>query len=176
MQFGGIFEQSCNQFKGHKPLIMKRLFLLRHGEAGFSDGSDFQRQLTKKGIENLVRMGERLNPDLKSIDLMYCSTATRTTQTAEIIGKYIAIKESIFTKDIYNDDMGNIIAMLEKTFASVETCLLIGHNPTISLLLSHISSENYLGLQPGMMAVLDLEISDWRMIGFGTGTLKEIIQ
>ncbi|MFC5623841.1 SixA phosphatase family protein [Algoriphagus winogradskyi] len=155
---------------------MKRLFLLRHGEAGFSDGSDFQRHLTTKGKENLVRMGERLNPTLKTIDLMYCSEAVRTRETAEIMEKYLAIRESVFLKDIYHGDLRNIIAILEKTSNIVETCLLVGHNPTISLLLSHVSNENYLGLQPGMLAIIDLEISDWDMIGFGTGVLKEIIQ
>ena len=45
---------------------MKRLFLLRHGEAGFSEGTDFQRQLTAKGKENLKRLGEELkNRDLE---------------------------------------------------------------------------------------------------------------
>ncbi|TXE04427.1 SixA phosphatase family protein [Algoriphagus aquimarinus] len=155
---------------------MKQLFLLRHGEAGFSQGSDFQRQLTKKGRENLIRMGESLDEKLKSVDLMYCSSAQRTMETADLIGKRITIKESIFTRDIYQGNLGDMISLLEKTSASVDSCLFIGHNPTISLLLSHISDENYLGLQPGMMAVIDLEISDWKMIGFGTGILKEIIQ
>ncbi|WP_192349592.1 histidine phosphatase family protein [Algoriphagus sp. Y33] len=155
---------------------MKQLFLLRHGEAGFSQGSDFQRQLTKKGRENLIRMAEGLVPTLKSVDLMYCSTAERTLETANLIEKHVIIKESIFTRVIYQGDMGNMIELLEKTSSSVQSCLLVGHNPTISLLLAHISGEHYLGLQPGMMAVMDLEISDWKMIGFGTGILKEIIQ
>ncbi|WP_339704125.1 histidine phosphatase family protein [Algoriphagus aquimarinus] len=155
---------------------MKQLFLLRHGEAGFSQGSDFQRQLTKKGRENLIRMGESLDEKLKSVDLMYCSSAQRTMETADLIGKRITIKESIFTRDIYQGNLVDMISLLEKTSSSVDSCLFVGHNPTISLLLAHISDENYLGLQPGMMAVIDLEISDWKMIGFGTGILKEIIQ
>ncbi|MDR7131914.1 phosphohistidine phosphatase [Algoriphagus sp. 4150] len=155
---------------------MKQLFLLRHGEAGFSQGSDFQRQLTKKGRENLMRMAEGLISTLKSVDLMYCSSSERTLETADLIGKHITVKESIFTREIYQGDMGDMIGILEKTSPSVESCLFVGHNPTISLLLAHISAEHYLGLQPGMMAVIDLEISDWKMIGFGTGSLKEIIQ
>lgn len=155
---------------------MKQLFLLRHGEASFSQGSDFQRQLTKKGRENLIRLGKSLDQKHMYVDLMYCSSAERTMQTADLIRKTIPIKESIFTKDIYHGDLGDIISLLEKTSSSVNTCLLIGHNPVISLLLSHLSDENYLGLQPGMMAILDLEIADWKMIGFGTGTLNEIIQ
>jgi len=155
---------------------MKQLFLLRHGEAGFSQGSDFQRQLTKKGRENLIRMGENLDQKLKSVDLMYCSSAECTMETADLIGKHIACKETIFTRDIYQGNMGDMISLLEKTSSSVDTCLFVGHNPTISLLLSHLSDENYVGLQPGMLAIIDLEISTWKMIGFGTGILKEIIQ
>lgn len=155
---------------------MKQLFLLRHGEAGFSQDSDFQRQLTKKGRDKLIRMGSGLGQKLKSVDLMYCSSAQRTLETAELIEKHLLVKEKIYSKDIYQGDMGAMIAMLEKTSSSVDSCLFVGHNPTISLLLAYISDENYLGLQPGMLAVIDLEISDWKMVGFGTGILKEVIQ
>ncbi|WP_339876780.1 histidine phosphatase family protein [uncultured Algoriphagus sp.] len=155
---------------------MKQLFLLRHGEAGFSEGSDFQRHLTQKGRENLIRLGENLKQELKSTDIMYCSSSERTMETADLIGKYISINESIFTKTIYQGDLGNLIKLLEKTPPSVETCLLVGHNPTLSLLLSKICDEDYVGLQPGMMAVIELHITDWKMIGLGTGTLKELIQ
>jgi phosphohistidine phosphatase len=155
---------------------MKRLILLRHGEAGFSEDSDFQRKLSKKGRDKLIRMGESLVNSLKTIDLMYCSSAFRTVETADLIGKYLIIKESVFTKDIYEGNVSDLISLLEKTSNSISTCLLVGHNPTISLLVSHISAENYIGMQPGMMAIIDLEISDWKMIGFGTGILKEIVQ
>ncbi|WP_439489551.1 SixA phosphatase family protein [Algoriphagus sp.] len=155
---------------------MKRLFLLRHGEAGFSNGADFQRKLTKKGRENLIRMAKSLSEELKNVDLLYCSTAERTMETAEIVGHDMTFKDSQFTKEIYQADIGSLITMLEKTPSEVKTCLIIGHNPTLSLFLAHICNENYLGLQPGMMAVIDLEITDWKMAGFGTGTLKEIFQ
>lgn len=107
---------------------------------------------------------------------MYCSAAARTVETAQLIEKHIPIKESVFCQEIYIGDVEEMIKLLEKTSNSVDSCLFVGHNPTISLLLSHISDESYLGLQPGMMAVLELEISDWMMIGLGTGVLKEIIQ
>lgn len=155
---------------------MKQLFLLRHGEAGFSQGSDFQRTLTENGKEKLTRMGKRLDPKMKSVDLMYCSSAQRTIETAELITQYITIKESLFSRDIYQGNLGTLISLLEQTSSHHESCLLVGHNPTISLLLAHISGENYLGLQPGMMAFIELEIVDWKLIGYGTGTLKEIVQ
>jgi phosphohistidine phosphatase len=155
---------------------MKRLILLRHGEAGFSDGMDFQRQLTPKGKENLHRLGDTLLFRGLTVDYMHCSTATRTRETAEIIRKYVPVQEEHFSREIYEGTLESILKLLENTPKTAETCLFIGHNPTISLLLGHITHGNYLGLQPGMMAMIDLEINEWYMIGLGTGTLKEVIQ
>lgn len=155
---------------------MKQLFLLRHGEAGFSEGTDFQRQLTKKGIERLNRMGAELKRRSFSVDLMYCSTARRTMETASIIKDFILIKEEIFLKEIYGCNLGDLIQLLENVPFQANSCLIIGHNPILSLLVAHLSGENYFNLQPGMLAHLQLEIDDWRMVGLNSGILKEVFQ
>ncbi|SDA52533.1 phosphohistidine phosphatase, SixA [Algoriphagus alkaliphilus] len=155
---------------------MKQLFLLRHGEAGFSDGVDFQRQLTKKGKENLNRLGQTLQPTGLKVDHLYCSAATRTRETAEIIKKHIEIDTEVYAQQIYEGGLEALIKLLENTPDDAQSCMLIGHNPTISVLISHLTHANYVGLQPGMMAIIDLEITEWHMIGLGTGTLKELMQ
>lgn len=155
---------------------MKHLILLRHGEAGFSDGVDFQRQLTPRGKENLNRLGEILQKGEMKLDFLYCSAATRTRETAEIIKKYVVIDEEEYSKDIYEGNLESLLKLIENTPKTAESCILIGHNPTISLLLSHLTHENYIGLKPGMMAIIELQITEWYMIGLGTGILKEVIQ
>lgn len=155
---------------------MKYLILLRHGEAGFSDGVDFQRQLTPRGKENLNRLGQFLQKGEMKLDFLHCSSATRTRETAEIIKKYVVIDAEEYSREIYEGNLETILKLLERTPKSAESCILIGHNPTISLLLSHLTHENYIGLKPGMMAILALEITEWYMIGLGTGMLKEILE
>lgn len=154
---------------------MKQLILLRHGEAGFSDGVDFQRQLTLRGKEQLNNLGQHLILRELEIDRMYCSSATRTRETAEIIKSHLPVKEEIYDKEIYSANLEILLKILEETPKEVQTCLLIGHNPTISLLVSHISAGDYIGLQPGTMAILDLEIADWYMIGMNTASLREVL-
>ena len=155
---------------------MKQLLLLRHGESSFSKGRDFERQLTSLGRQKLIRLGENIKNLEFSVDLMYCSTAHRTLETAKLIENYMLIKESVYTKEIYDGDLHKMIELLEKTSNSVDSCLVIGHNPVISFLLSHITLESYLGLDPGMLAVVELQLDDWMMIGKGTGSLLELIQ
>ena len=155
---------------------MKRLFLLRHGETGFSEGTDFQRQLTAKGKENLKRLGEELkNRDLE-IDVMYCSSAERTMETATILQSYIQIETEFFLKEIYEGNLQTLLKILENCPSHADSCLIVGHNPILSLLVSHISGENYINMRPGMMACIDMEVSEWKMVGLNTGTLKEVLQ
>lgn len=155
---------------------MKQLILLRHGEAGFSDGVDFQRQLTSKGKDQLHKLGTILKEREMEIDLMYCSSATRTRETAEIIKSYLSIREEVYEKEIYAANLEILLQILENTPKSIHTCLLIGHNPTISLLLSHLTTGNYVGLQPGMMAILEIEVQEWYMVGMNTALLRELLK
>ncbi|WP_111670053.1 SixA phosphatase family protein [Algoriphagus litoralis] len=155
---------------------MKHLILVRHGEAGFSDGVDFQRQLTSRGKENLNRLGQILLQGGLHVDFMYCSSATRTRETAEILKKHVPIALEEYTKDIYDGNMETLLELLEKTPKDAQSCMMIGHNPTISVLIAHLTNGNYVGLLPGMMAFIDLEISEWYMIGLGTGILREVLQ
>lgn len=153
---------------------MKKLFLLRHGEAGFSQGKDIQRQLTQQGIVRLKKMGENLRKRNLEVDFMYCSPAQRTRDTAEILENYLVIKARNTKKSIYDGNLQDLFELLENTDDSVQNCLLVGHNPTISLLLSTLTGENYFSLQPGNFCVLEFPFDSWKMIGVNTGTLIEV--
>lgn len=155
---------------------MKQLFLLRHGEAAFSGGPDFQRSLTQKGVDDLHRMGKHLSDRPLNVDFMYCSSAQRTIETSGLIKNYIRVKEEIFTREIYEGDLSDLLTLLEKTPVLANSCLLVGHNPAISLLLAHLTQEGYFGLQPGMMTMVDLDINQWPSIREGSGSLREILQ
>lgn len=155
---------------------MKQLFLIRHGEAGFSNGIDFERNLTQKGRDQLSRLGTLLKKKFHSIDKMYCSSANRTVETAEILEDFFLIDDKEFRKEIYEGNLQNLLNILEDCPNHCHSCLIVGHNPILSLLASHVSGENYTNLQPGMLACIDLAIDDWKMIGFNSGDLLEIVQ
>ena len=155
---------------------MKQLFLLRHGEASFSGGLDFERNLSQNGVNQVLRLGSSLRNRISSIDKMYCSSAVRTRETAFMLEKYILIHDKEYRKEIYEATLETLLNIIENCPKHYKSCILVGHNPTMSLLLSHISGENYFNLQTGMLACLELDLPDWRMLGFNTGVLKEVIQ
>jgi phosphohistidine phosphatase len=154
---------------------MKYLILLRHGEAEHSSGSDISRHLSSNGKSSLNSLGQTLKKKSMKVDRMYCSTALRTVETAEQIKRYVPVGEECYTDEIYSANLEKLLTLLEKTPGEVQTCMLIGHNPSLSLLATYLSSGDYLSLQPGMMVILDMEIDDWRSVGMGTASLREVL-
>ena len=66
---------------------MKRLFLLRHAKAQPADGSieDFDRTLLLSGMQDGAAMARYLRKGDYKLDLILCSAAARTAQTAELV-------------------------------------------------------------------------------------------
>jgi phosphohistidine phosphatase len=103
---------------------MKKVILLRHGEAEFSANSDFKRHLTLKGKNQLNNLGQSLKLRSIEIDQIYCSSSLRTVETAEIIQNYIPVKEVHYEKEMYSANLERLLIMLEKTSSWVENCLI----------------------------------------------------
>ena len=154
---------------------MKKLFLLRHGEAGFGEDTDFKRRLTPRGKSTVLKVAKTVSKTQDSIDFMFCSPASRTLETAEIFGNVILIKASQEVEKIYSGDLNQLILLLESLPDSIESCLMVGHNPTISLLLSLLSDCSYVNLQPGNLGIIEFGFGTWKMVSRGSGTLLEII-
>ena len=66
---------------------MKKIYLIRHSYAqdGMSFESDFERELSEKGIHKLEEINKQLNKIETKKTLFYSSPSTRTKQTSEII-------------------------------------------------------------------------------------------
>ncbi|MCH7410419.1 histidine phosphatase family protein [Belliella sp. DSM 111904] len=155
--------------------MKKVLGLLRHGEAGFDFESDFQRELTAKGRSKLIKMSDSLFRADFSPQKIISSAATRTMQTTEIISYGFPNAEVTFHQELYEADSAIITSKISEISDEVETVLLVGHNPGISLFVSQIADQGYLSMEPGMIIILELYIAHWSHVGIGTGIIKEVM-
>ncbi len=153
---------------------VKKLYLLRHGEAGFARTSDFNRELTSNGINQLIELTIAVSKEVQSIDFLLCSTAQRTRQTAQVIEEGISILEKEYRQEIYSGKLKDMVLMIEELPEDCNSCLLVGHNPIISLLLAQLTGADYKNMAPGTMAALQLEVLEWRMIGMDTCSIHWI--
>lgn len=121
--------------------LSKRLILLRHAETiDYNSQGDFFRELTPKGQSDATALGAHMRNRNLHPDLILCSSATRTQQTgknlmtsADITQERLEIKS-----DLRNADIEDLLDLLKETENTVQTLLLIGHNPVIHMLAGQL--------------------------------------
>lgn len=145
---------------------------MRHGEAGFLKPRDFDRILTKKGILSVQRTGKALEKSDIRLDFAFCSPSKKTRQTLQFLRKFRRIEEYVFDEEIYFGKCEELIKIINKTPFLANSCILIGHNPSISALLSTLTQQEFLTLEPGMLVQLSLYVSDWSLVGTGTASVS----
>ena len=115
---------------------MLRLTLIRHGNAEWKDASieDFERPLNKRGITEAEGIARVLQENQLVPELLLASTAKRTQQTAEIIGRELALpaRRVKFAEQLYLARAEVILTLAQSTGPKVQHLAIVGHNPGIS--------------------------------------------
>jgi phosphohistidine phosphatase len=145
---------------------MKRLYLLRHAKSSWDDASlaDHDRPLSGRGRRAADAIGQHLRDEGIAPDLVLCSSAARTRETLERIGL-----SGVVEHDLYGASATELLARLRDVPPSVESVLLIGHNPgthDLALVLTGEPADKY---PTGALATIELD--EWtagsgRMIAF----------
>jgi phosphohistidine phosphatase len=113
----------------------RRLFLMRHGQAGFA-GSDRERPLTPAGQAQAAGIG-RLLAD-RGIERVLCSPAVRTQQTAR--GLRLSAPVTV-VDSLYNCSAGRILSALAKLPEYVQAAIVVGHYPGIPGLVHQLADR-----------------------------------
>jgi len=133
---------------------MHRLHLLRHAKSAVDEAlEDHERPLTRRGREAARRVGESLPRALGAIDLVLCSTAVRTRETAELVlAGFTAPPPVRFEDALYLAGRALLLRRLAGLDGSLGAVLLIGHNPglhELALALASPDSPRYRALASG---------------------------
>jgi phosphohistidine phosphatase len=115
---------------------MLRLTLIRHANAEWKDASieDFERPLNKRGQTEADSIGKVLLENDLVPELLLTSTAKRTQQTSEIIGKILSlpIRRVKTAEQLYLARAEVILTLAQSTGPKVHHLAIVGHNPGIS--------------------------------------------
>ena len=154
---------------------MPKLFILRHGES--SPGSpDFERPLSEQGRLDIERFGIKLaelEPELASNKIILLSSPSkRTKETTQLLlsGLHNLNISVNYIEDGYLAHPDIWIKSIEKLPSETPTCIVVGHNPGISDLIT-ILSGSQITMTPGACVVMELLINDWDEVFEGTGNV-----
>jgi len=144
-----------------------RLTLIRHANAEWKDSSipDFDRPLNKRGTSEAEGIGKILMEADLVPELMLASTAKRTQQTAEIVGRILglATRRVKLVEQLYLARAEVILAFIQQTGPKVHHVAVVGHNPGISELARSFApnDEPLAELSTGAACTLTFATGSW---------------
>ncbi|MFF2655221.1 SixA phosphatase family protein [Streptomyces sp. NPDC058045] len=158
----------------------RRIVLLRHAKAEWSQDSDHERPLADRGRKDAPVAGRRLADTGLSFDLALCSTATRTRETWKLAVQELDHRpRTVYEERIYEAAPGQLLAVLNETPDAVRNAVLIGHNPGVHALTEILSGAaegdtarrmNGRGFPTSAIAVVSFT-GPWNSLEPGSGTL-----
>lgn len=128
---------------------------------------DFERELSPRGTEEAKWVGKILAARPDSLGRLLSSTALRARQTTrELIAALDVAPDSIeWTERLYGAAPQDLIDCLDALEPTVFHVALVGHNPGLSQLGSHLSREANFFLPTCGLARFELELDGWPMLG-----------
>jgi len=150
---------------------MKTLILMRHAKSSWDDlfCPDQERPLSKRGRVAADKMGKWLVENDYTPDAVMLSTAKRVLETWEFVQKHQTIPpQARPLQSLYLTNAHFLLAHIRNTPKSIQTLLVINHEPTLSLLTAALatpplSAECSRALQKfptGAVAVFDV-LGNW---------------
>jgi phosphohistidine phosphatase len=108
------------------------LLLMRHAKSSYPPGvADHDRPLAPRGVREAGLAGDWLRANVPPIDFVLCSTARRARQTLARTGVDATVG---YSERLYGATPGTMIDEINEVADSVNTLLIIGHEPTMSAL------------------------------------------
>jgi len=142
---------------------MKTIFLMRHAKSSWKNDSlpDHQRPLNERGKRDAPRMGKFLKNHGKKLDVILCSTATRTISTIKrFLQEFDFDGEVFYLDDLYGSDIERYVAVLNQLNDEVDTVMIVGHNPELDQFLEIVCDENE-HMPTASVAEIILPIEGW---------------
>ncbi len=141
------------------------LYLIRHAQSADKQigQTDKQRVLTTSGFAEAEAVGKFLKEKVITPDLIITSSATRAQTTATVISEEVAYAANkiIIQDDLYEADVNTFLNVISTIENDKHRVMIVGHNPIISLITSHLLHTNLSSLQPAELVVLKFEAANW---------------
>lgn len=145
-------------------MAVRRLTLLRHGKSGYPDGAaDHERPLGKRGLRDVPRMAAYAAAQGLVPDLVLCSDACRTAETAKLfLAGFSPRPALILQPDLYLASPHTLLGAARACPADVPHVLLIGHNPGMEQVAALLAQEQMISRMPTAALVsFVLQTDEW---------------
>lgn len=157
-------------------MASRQLYLLRHAQTldRREEEKDKDRMLTPIGFQNSNRMGMNLKSKEVQPDIIICSEAVRTQQTAESIAEHVSYDSNKIhvNAEVYDASIRTLLNVVNNFKDEWKTVILIGHNPAISYMSEYITDKPVGNMSTCGLVSIEFELDSWAEVSEGNGSLK----
>jgi phosphohistidine phosphatase len=166
---------------------MLRLALLRHAKSSWDHPGldDFDRPLNERGNSAAPMIGQLLASMKFTPQSVLCSPSKRTRETLDRIQPFFAAppESTDFDKGLYLAGASDLWARIRRSPKPATHVLVIGHNPGLHTLATHLASTGDAGaiarlhdkLPTAGLALFSFDATDWATLNVQTGNLDAFI-
>ena len=158
---------------------MKQIFLLRHAKSDWSTlgQQDFERPLVKRGINDVLLISQYIQDNKHSVDAVFCSSAVRTKETFDLCAHSFnfSIEKATYLDELYFGSADKAIKLIKGLNNNLSSVLLVGHNPTMHILLEEITGKTIDSFSTCALAQICIENS-WKDLSLKNCELKSFIR
>jgi len=156
---------------------MKTLYIMRHPEKDEKSSSDdFFLTLTTKGESDAKNIAHKLSQRGVHPDLIVSSPSLRTETTSMILARELHLNKNIlYNEAFYEGYLGEAIESINFTLHTVETLIIVGHNPLLTNFANHFVTYRH-RINLGEVLQIEFNASSWVDIDPSNAKLIEIIK
>lgn len=154
-------EQAASTPKAER-FWLRQLLVMRHAKSDWDAGyaGDHERPLNDRGVRSARLMGRLLAGHGQTPALVVSSTAVRARSTAELAVEAGSWASPIqLERGLYEWGPEGVIERAARA-PDVERLMLVGHQPTWSLVVEHLTGERT-DLKTASVAVIDFDVGSW---------------
>ncbi|MEP9371158.1 histidine phosphatase family protein [Mesorhizobium sp. KR1-2] len=167
--------------------MTKELLLLRHAKSSWDDPAqaDIDRPLAPRGRRDAPRIGRAIRKNGWRPKMALVSPAARTRETWQLAAAEMKhAPKPTFRDALYEAAPGQLLAELHGTPESVNSLLMLGHNPGLQDFILRLAGEGSDGealerlhnkFPTCGLARLELE-GPWKKLGFGMARLTHCLR
>jgi phosphohistidine phosphatase len=163
----------------------KRLFVLRHAKSSWENPGldDHERPLAPRGWRAVEVMSGYLRSSRVEPQVVLCSTSRRTRETLDGIA---VGGEHLIEPALYSATCDEVLSRLHQLPDHVASAMLIGHNPTVQMLVLRLTKHGASGLDDprreamkrkfptGALATLSFDCA-WSELAAGRTRLEDYV-
>jgi phosphohistidine phosphatase len=156
---------------------MKKLLIMRHAKSDWGSGlADHERPLNKRGTRAAVAMGKALAAMEEVPDLVISSTATRAATTTRLAAEAGDWSSRLTYSDaLYGTSVRGALEVLMQADPGAASVMLVGHEPTWSSLVEHLTGGAVM-IKTATVAAVELYLRDWVDAATAHGELLYLLQ